>query len=221
MADDKSALAGGLEDLFPSLLLPEGFGLPVLAWVRDLFLEEHGLPLPPVPSELVDQIRALAPGLVTSRDDELGPYYLRPFLDELAKPPEPYILFGTAGHGVGAWAMHYYLVQQGLGLFIQLRFGGAYGDLERERSRVASTFAVAESVVLAPRLRRLPEGQRLVVVASDLAGSRWGVVGPEGSALATTGDPLGDALQWLDDTADPVIVDGHGLAEARPIPLWG
>jgi hypothetical protein len=221
MADDESVVAGGLEDLFPSLLLPEDFGPPVLAWVRDLFLEEHGLPLPPVPREMVDRIRALAPGLVTSRDDQLGPYQLRPFLDELAKPPEPYIVFGTAGHGVSAWAMHYYLVQQGLGLFIQLSFGGAYGDLERERSRVASTFAVAESVVLAPRLRRLPEAQRLVVVASDLAGSRWGVVGPDGSALTTTGDPLGDALQWLDDTADQVIVDGHGLAEARSMPLWG
>jgi hypothetical protein len=86
---------------------------------------------------------------------------------------------------------------------------------------VASTFAAAESVVLAPRLRHLPEGQRLVVVVSDLAGSRWGVVGPDGSGLATSGDPLGDALQWLDDTADPAIADGHGLAEARPMPLWG
>jgi hypothetical protein len=220
VADDEGAVASGLEDLFPVLLLPEGTGLPVLAWIRDVLEREHDLPPPPVPRELVERVRALAPGLVTTRRDELGPYELRPFLDELAGgSPEPYLLLGTAGHGIDAWAMHYYLVGAHLGLFIQLRFGGAYGDLERERARVASAFAVAEDLVLAPGLDRLAEGQRLVVVASDLAGWRWGVIGPEGTGLKAADDPLGDALAWLEGVVDPAAAGG--LAEARPWPIWG
>jgi hypothetical protein len=218
--EDAATLPGGLEDLFPTLLLPEGTGLPVLAWIRDVLEREHGLPPPPVPRELIGRVRALAPGLVTTRKDELGPYELRPFLDELtAGSPAPYLLLGTAGHGIDAWAMHYYLVSAHLGLFIQLRFGGAYGDLERERARVASNFAVAEDLVLAPGFDRLAEGQRLVVVASDLAGWRWGVIGAGGTGLKAADDPLGDALAWLERAVDPAAAGG--LAEVRPWPIWG
>jgi hypothetical protein len=200
---------------------PEPVGLDALGQAVLLF-EDWSLPFPPVPESLAPRMRILGRGLLGTRADAPGPYSLEWFLAELASDPADYLIFGHDGHGINSWAMHYYLVRGPLALFVQIDWGGAYTDDAIARAEILRAFRASEALVVAPRVAALAEGQRLLVVASDRALSRWGIVprkpGEEALAsLETRPDALAAALAWAQATssaADPA-------ADLRPSdPIW-
>ena len=175
---------------------------------RQLFAGER-LPFPPLPDHLAARLAAAADHVFASRQLAYGPYSLGPFLHELdTGDPGEYAVVGFDGHGINSWAAHYYLVQPGLALFLQLPWGGAYHDPDECRRDIAQAFDLAGRLQEDVRRERgrgaLPSGGRLVVVSSSFARSGWAWLpasapGPGVVQWHPTDDALGAAAAALAD----------------------
>ncbi|MBK8964129.1 MAG: hypothetical protein IPM75_13880 [Candidatus Competibacteraceae bacterium] len=146
---------------------------------RALFAAE-GLPFPELPPALAGQMQPFGELLFGTRDPETGPYALDVFRDAVYEQPvTDYALLGFDGHGINSWALHYYLVQGPLALFVQLPWGGAYIDPAAAKQRIGDAFALAATLTaelaVAQAARALPGGVRLVVTDSQFVepGCAW------------------------------------------------
>ena len=78
---------------------------------------------------------------------------------------------------MNSWAMHYFVVQPGLGLFLQFPWAGAYHDVDKCREVIQKGWLWAENVqkMVSRCLDQdaIPDGVKLVVVSSDFIQSRW------------------------------------------------
>lgn len=160
--------------------------------------DETGLPAPPVPEELVDELRLVGSGTIGTREPG------RPLLDIDAWAAEacaandqasgPYLLYGRDGRGATRQYLHYYLSYGPLALFVQ-RQTDPLAD-------VPATPGLADVLGrVPPLLARLEEArargtlaadERCVLVDSDLVGSRWTRLRPGMAAVA-----------WRDEGGDP------------------
>ncbi|MBL8259285.1 MAG: hypothetical protein JNM60_05710 [Candidatus Competibacteraceae bacterium] len=152
---------------------------PGLQQARALFAAE-GLPFPELPPALADRLQPFGELLFGTRDPETGPYALDVFRDAVYEQPvTDYALLGFDGHGINSWALHYYLVQGPLALFVQLPWGGAYSDPAEAKQRIGDAFALAATLsaelTAAQSARALPASVRLVVTDSHFAepGCAW------------------------------------------------
>ncbi len=136
-----------------------------------------GLPFPPIPSQLVDQFVEVENWVYGTRSDHPFIYDIDWFIEEAVKQQSAnYVLLGHSGHGVNSWAIHYYLVQGQLALFIQVGWGGAYGTpqdsanacalLERLQTEGHHLSELVAAGKVAP-------DERLIVVASTFYGGQW------------------------------------------------
>jgi hypothetical protein len=188
--------------------------------VDALFTGEK-LSAPPVPADLAAAMLARGPIMLSTRSLEDSPYHLGPFLAEVAAQPDmpAYAVAGFAGHGLNSWAAHYYLVTEGLALFIQLPWGGAYLDAERARAEIADQFDWAAKLQsrleLAVQQKKIPPGSRLQVSMTRLARAGWRWLVPGRDNAATPWNPAGgmkDALlQLLDD-----VLSGKSVLHCCP-----
>lgn len=149
-----------------------------------------GLPAPPIPPLFAPRLLRVRDWLYSTRGDQQGtgaaapgPYALQWYGRELlgGSVGEPYLLFGHDGHGINSWAMHWYMVRQPLAIFLQLPWGNAYDD---DAQRAASAEALRLHFDAIERLLQATAGAAngvlgpddwLIVVASDLEGSRAGL----------------------------------------------
>ena len=152
--------------------------------------EGERLPFPPVPAALAALLQPQGPGWFATRPVATTPYDFDHFLGEVeAQPALPdYAVVGFDGHGANSWAVHFYLVDRGLALFVQLPWGGAYVDAEPARAEIAELFdwaaAMQSRLRSAEAARRIPHGTRLQVAASRFghAGWRWLDAGQDAAA---------------------------------------
>jgi hypothetical protein len=173
---------------------------------RQLFARER-LPFPPLPEHLAARLVADGDHVFASRKLEFGPYNLELFLSEVETgDPREYAVVGFDGHGMNSWAAHYYLVQPGLALFLQLPWGGAYDDPDECRRDITQFFDLAGQIQEGVQRDReqgtLSPGGRLVVVSSPFAPSGWAWLpapapGPSGLEWHETRDALGEAAAAL------------------------
>jgi hypothetical protein len=179
---------------------------------RAAFAREQ-LPFPPLPEVLAARMRADGEHIFSTIDHQFGPYTLEAHLGPAltVAVPEDYAIIGFDGHGINSWAVHYYLAEPGLALFIQIAWGGAYTKPDEERPRIAQAFATAarlqETVARAREAGRLPPGWRLVVVVTDFGRPGWAWVpspppGVDNVEWHRGGDPLAQALQAVTGVAD-------------------
>lgn len=173
--------------------------------------EADGLPFPPMPAALAAALEPQAAGWFATRAMASSPYDIDHFLAEVETRPGPadYALVGFDGHGSNSWAVHFYLVCDGLALFIQLPWGGAYVDPGPARAEIAAVFdwagAVQSRLRAATAAGRIPPGLRLQVAASRFgrAGWRWLDAGRE--AAATPWNPSAGMKAALLNELDDVI----------------
>jgi hypothetical protein len=171
---------------------------------RALFAAEQ-LPFPPLPERFAAALRAESPHLFATRSLEARPYNLEIYSLEIQQEPAvpDYAVLGFDGYGTNSWAVHYYAVEGALALFIQLPWGGAYVDADDGRRTITAAFTWAEKLHTDVRRARqqglIPEGWRLLVVASEFAAPGWAWVPP-----APT-DP--EAIAWHDDAGLRRAVD--------------
>ena len=173
--------------------------------VRALFDAER-LPFPPLSERAAAALREESPHLFSTRPLEVTPYNLEIYSLEIQENPAvpDYAVVGFDGHGINSWAAHCYLVEGPLALLIQLPWGGAYDDPDEARKTITAAFSWAEKLQADMRRAReqglIPEGWRLLVVASEFARPGWAFVPPA---------PHGpDAVAWHDERGLRRAVDG-------------
>jgi len=177
---------------------------------RSLF-ETEKLPFPPVPPELCAALSAHDRTLFSTRPLTVRPYTLNHFLAEVAAKPDlpAYALIGFDGHGINSWGVHYYLVSDGLALFIQLPWGGAYLDPEAARKEITGLFEWAAmlqaKLQAACKQGRIAPGRRLQVAATRFGepGWRWLATGADNAA--TPWNPAGGMKATLLALVDDVL----------------
>ena len=92
---------------------------------RALFAAEQ-LPFPPLSERFAAALREENPHLFATRSLEAGPYNLEIYsleIEQESAVPD-YAVVGFDGHGINSWAVHYYVVEGALALFIQLPWAG-------------------------------------------------------------------------------------------------
>ncbi|HTU03708.1 MAG TPA: hypothetical protein VMG58_17880 [Candidatus Sulfotelmatobacter sp.] len=174
-------------------------------------LAEAGITLPPVPESLQKQLKERHDWWFSTRTSKATPYELLHYARKAMEGAAPdYALIAKVGPPASP-AMHYFLVQAPLQLFIQI----AYGDVGRARSVavLSQCFELAHRLVAATpaaaRRGKLTADGRLTVVASDLCEGFWEIaMGTErgvqpgrgrGGKLGARRGPveiLEEALRW-------------------------
>jgi hypothetical protein len=177
---------------------------PPLEKARSLFAAEE-LPFPPVPAELASALREVRSNVYSTRPVKIPPYTLGAYSFEVQEERVPsYALIGFDGHGVNSWAVHYYLVDDALALFIQLPWGGAYVEPDEARRAIGVAFSWAEKLQAETRRARreglIPQGWRLLVVGSRFEEPGW--------AWVPSPPPGPDAIAWREARDLRADVDG-------------
>lgn len=139
----------------------------------------ESLRFPYVPGTMTAHMRSLGDMIFGTRDLNPGLSAVDSFVTELEqRAVDDYLLMGFDGHGIASQALHYYLVCGPLALFLQLNWANPFVDEETSRRRIDGALGVAKSlyddIAKAVEKGRFSLGQRLVVVESDFATSRWG-----------------------------------------------
>ena len=189
--------------------MPDVVATQPLEKARALFSTE-GLPFPPLPAELASALREARPNVFATRPVEIPPYTLAAYSLEVQTEPEvpSYALIGFDGHGINSWAVHYYLVDDALALFIQLPWGGAYVEPGEARSVIEAAFSWAETLQSktsrAQRDGLIPAGSRLLVIDSSFDEPGWAWIpspppGPDAIVLQEDPDLRAAVDKALDD----------------------
>lgn len=143
-----------------------------------LFAAE-GLPTPPVPPRFSAALRPSG-GYVLSSCKLAHPLYqLALHFDAARQGTAPdHAAVGFDGHGINSWAAHFYLVDGPAAIFLQCRWGNAFGDAKRAKERIEGVFGLVRQLLSdlekAVQEGKLPEGRRLLLRVSDTSHSGWG-----------------------------------------------
>lgn len=131
------------------------------------------LPCPWVPPALADQLTEYAPAMFASRPLSNGLYGLEPFVAEYLATPEPFVALGFDGHGLVSQAVHYYLADERVAVFVQQRWGTLFDDPAHDRDCFAIMIKYARRL-LELAAAHFPAGERLIVVQSSFSEPRFG-----------------------------------------------
>lgn len=132
---------------------------------------EANLSFPNIPEKLGAQLKQHGKWLFSTRDLPTSPYVLHAYVDEGPQVAD-YVILAHSGHGANSYAIQYYLVFEGLRMFLHLGWGGVYMNAKAAASQIAECFSLADQIVLrAPK--RLAANERLIIVISDFYGSYW------------------------------------------------
>ena len=151
---------------------------------------EANLSFPTIPEKLGEQLKQHGKWLFSTRELPASPYVLHAYVDEGPQVAD-YVILAHSGHGANSYAIQYYLVFEGLHMFLHLGWGGVYMDAKAATSQIAECFSLADQIVLrAPK--RLAANERLMIVVSDFYGSYWlkpaQKLGQKGKFNKSTGD---------------------------------
>jgi len=179
------------------------------------------LPFPPVPAPLAALLQPQGPGWFATRPVASSPYDFDRFVGEVETEPAlpGYAVVGFDGHGSNSWAVHFYLVDTALALFVQLPWGGAYVDAGPARADIVDVFDWAAA--LQARLRtaeatgRIPPGTRLQVAASRFSHAGWRWLDAGQDATATPWNPAAGMKAAMLLELDELIAGRRTTAAAR------
>jgi hypothetical protein len=169
---------------------------------RQVF-EKAGLAFPTIPEKLAEQLKEQSKWVFSTRPIDEWPYFLNSYVKEAEKPEvDDYVVLCHAGHGVNSYAIHYYLVQGSLRMFLQLSWGGIYSDESKDAARIRDCFSLADQIAsMAKTVGPFQAGTHLTVVVSNFGGSYWLPPGKsrrgEASGDKGTLQVLTQTLTWL------------------------
>jgi hypothetical protein len=149
----------------------------------EALLAETGLVMPPMPAEAEDRLKEREAWCFSTRALKVPPSDMTHYARKAIGGASPdYVLVAQAGHGICRNALHYFLVQGPLQIFLQIGWPEAPVERDRTTGLVSDCFALADQLVTAvPRALqtgRLWREGRLTVVASDLCECFWEVAAP-------------------------------------------
>ena len=143
-------------------------------------LGEMGLPLPPMPVDANARLKEREEWCFSTRTFKVSPFDLAHHVRKAMGGASPdHVLVARTGSQSGRAAMHYYMVQGPLQIFLQIDCGATPFEQARAVESITRSFGLAHDLVAAvPRALhcgRLSRGGRLTVVGSDLGESFWEV----------------------------------------------
>jgi len=146
----------------------------------EALLLEAGLRMPPMPDAALTRLKEREEWCFSTRAFKVPPYDIQHYVRKAMAGASPdYVLIAQAGRAGTAHAMHYFLVQGPLQLFLQIGWDEFSTGRERSTALVNECFGLAHHLVDATaeaiRRGRLTRDGRLTVVASDLEGGFWEV----------------------------------------------
>jgi hypothetical protein len=149
----------------------------------ETLLAEMALNIPPMPADAEDRLKEREAWCFSTRAFKVSASDLAHHARKAIGGASPdYVLVAQAGHGIPRNALHYFLVQGPLQIFLQIGWAGAPAERGRATELVNDCFALANQLVTAvPRALhtgRLSREGRLTVVASDLCECFWEVASP-------------------------------------------
>jgi hypothetical protein len=162
----------------------------------EALLAESGVAMPPMPAEARTRLKEREEWCFCTRTFKVSPSELQHYVRKAIAGVSPdYVLIAQAGHGVGLPALHYFLVQGPLQLFLQIGWGGGSAEKERSTVLINDCFALAHRLVgaIPEALHRgwLPRQGRITVVGSSLGGGFWEVAAAGERASQPGGPPRG------------------------------
>ena len=169
---------------------------------RQVF-EKAGLAFPTIPEKLAEQLKEQSKWVFSTRPIDVWPYLLHSYVEEAEKSEvNDYAVLCHAGHGVNSWAIHYYLVQDSLRMFLQLGWGGVYSNGGEDAALIRDCFSLADKIAsVANTVGPFQPGTHLTVVVSNFGGSYWLPPGKtrRGEASGNNGTlkVLSQSLTWL------------------------
>lgn len=149
----------------------------------EALLAEAGLGMPPMPEGVESRLKERAERCFSTRAHKESPTNLLHYVRKAIGGISPdYVLVAHAGEGTDPQALHYYLAQGPLQIFLRMSWSGATDD--RALGPLAECLALTHDLVAAVP-RALEQGKlgrtgRITVVATDLGDSFWEVA-PSGS----------------------------------------
>jgi hypothetical protein len=151
----------------------------------EALLAEAGIVMPPMPADAESRLKEREKGCFSTRAFKVSPFELSHHVRKAIGGASPdYVLVARAGSDPTREAIHYFLVQGPLQVFLQIGWGGPPGDQGRATELVNGCFALAQDLVAAVpqtlRRGRLSREGRLTVVGSDLVESFWEVAQADG-----------------------------------------
>lgn len=158
----------------------------------EALLAEAGLTMPPMPDAAEARLKEREEWCFSTRAFAESPFNLQYYVRKAIAAASPdYVLVARVEHGANSVAMHYFLVQGPLQVFLQMAWGNL-ASRDRLTALVNECFTLAHELVVAVpqalRAGRLPRNGRLTVVGSDLAESFWEVAAP-GERASQPGRP--------------------------------
>jgi len=165
---------------------------------------EAELSFPTIPAELSTQLKKRDKWVFSTREIEIWPYNLQEYVSEFNEGHvEDYVVLSHSGHGVNSYAIQYYVVRGGLGMFLHLGWGGVYMDATQEAAKIRHCFSLADQIVPAAQMvPGLGAEERLLIVGSDFYGSSWSAPGEsrlkeDHENHADPAELLAEVLHWL------------------------
>ena len=147
--------------------------VPDVEKARQLF-QRNGLGFPEIPGELAALLKERHRWSFSTRPIKMSPYNLHHYVEEAESGPvDDYAILDHSGHGANSYAIHYSLVQGPLRMFLQLSWGGLYGDSEKDAAQIRDCLSIADKIVAAQKVGTLQAGEHLTIVASDFYGCYW------------------------------------------------
>lgn len=204
----------------PAVKLPPSLPEPA-AWkklhpyeqLRHL-LESEGLSVPAIPEPLRAVIVKKSVWTFSSRDLPTSPYNMEHYVEETdGRSVKPYVVLAHAGHGVTSYGLHYFLVWNGLELFVRICWGGVYGDPEESSRAVRDAFQLADRLLkLWERYATANPGGRLRVVADQFSAFRNRLTYDRPTVVGHNLDrTINEAIQWVEQKLSPVKPKGSKL----------
>ena len=154
-------------------------------------LAEAGLSMPPMPPEAETRLKEREDDCFSTRAFKESPVNLQHYVRKAITGVSPdYVLVARVPQGADSSALHYFLVQGPLQVFLQLTSGSPDGQ-GGSTARINECFALAHDLVVAVpqalRAGRLSRAGRLTVVATDRTESFW--------EIASAGERAGQAAR--------------------------
>ncbi|MBI4537684.1 MAG: hypothetical protein HY712_06980 [candidate division NC10 bacterium] len=146
----------------------------------EALLAEAGLPMPPMPERAAARLKERAAWCFSTRAMKEPPENLMHYVRKAIGGASPdYVLVARTGPHASAWALHYYLVQGPLQLFLRIGWASALPEGERARDLARDCLDLAHDLVgtlpAAVRAGKLSRAGRLTVVATDIGEGFWEV----------------------------------------------
>lgn len=147
----------------------------------EAMLAETGLSMPPMPADAEARLKERKDSYFSTRAFKESPVNLQHYVRKAIAGVSPdYVLVARVGQGTSPCAMHYFLVQGPLQVFLQLACGSQAGR-DGATLLLNECFSLVHELVAAMphvlRTGRLPGSGRLTVVASDRTESFWEMAG--------------------------------------------